>query len=218
MTGLERLAPGTVEAALDDHPPNPTVAGVLLAAGQSTRFGEANKLLARVDGEPLVRRTGRTLDAARVSSVSVVLGHDGSAVRDALSVLDVQFVENDEYEQGLSTSVRAGVDVAIEMAADAAVFLPGDMPFVDVSTVDVLIDAHRAGLSDAVAAAHHGQRGNPVLFDSRHFDALRSVAGDTGGRRVLLDSERGALVEVDDPGVTRDIDTRTDLERTESGE
>lgn len=86
-----------------------TVAGLLLAAGTSTRFGEANKLLADVDGQPMARRSAATLLDADLDRVLVVVGYEASAVRDALSGPDVEFVENPAYEAGQATSVRAAV-------------------------------------------------------------------------------------------------------------
>jgi molybdenum cofactor cytidylyltransferase len=189
-----------------------TVLGILLAAGGSSRFGDRNKLLAAVEGTPLVRHAARTLCDSRVSRVVAVLGHQSSAVHDALADFDIGFVENDAYEQGLSTSVARGARAAAEGGADAAVFLPGDMPFIDSSTVDSVVDTFHANIVDAVAPAYQGQRGNPVLFGADHFDALCAVDGDVGGRNVLLDSG-GALLETDDEGVVTDIDTHEDLER-----
>ncbi|RJT05244.1 NTP transferase domain-containing protein [Halococcus sp. IIIV-5B] len=215
---LRRLSPATVRDALDaDRRTDPTVVGVLLAAGTSSRFGVANKLLAEVDGEPLVRHAARTLRDARLSGLVAVLGCDAAAVRDALAQNegdseDFRFVTNPDYERGLSTSVRAGVDAAAEVGANAVVFLPGDMPGVDPETVDLLVDTHRADLADAVAASHDNRRGNPVLFDEQHFPALRAVRGDVGGKPVLLDADRGAVVETDDRGVRADVDTREDLD------
>ena len=210
---LRHVDERTVREALSEHSGrDSTVLGVLLAAGGSSRFGERNKLLAEIDGTPLVRHAARTLRDSRVSGVVAVLGHQSSAVRDALADLDIEFVENDSYERGLSTSVAYGACVAAGSGADAAVFLPGDMPFVDSATIDLLVDAFQGGVADAVAPVHQGQRGNPVLFGARHFDALRSVSGDVGGRGILLDSD-GALLETDDAGVVTDIDTRADLER-----
>ncbi|EMA38194.1 nucleotidyltransferase family protein [Halococcus hamelinensis] len=220
---LRRLSPAAVRDALDaERSTDPTVVGVLLAAGTSSRFGVANKLLAEVDGEPLVRRAARTLRNARLSNLIAVLGCDAAAVRDALAGADVagdnadstnfRSVTNPDYERGLSTSVRAGVDAAAEAGANAVVFLPGDMPGVDPVTVNLLVDAYRADLADALAASYDGRRGNPVLFDERHFPALRAVRGDVGGKPVLLDADRGAVVETDDRGVRTDIDTRDDLD------
>jgi molybdenum cofactor cytidylyltransferase len=87
------------------------------------------------------------------------------------------------------------------------------MPGIDPSTVALLVDAYRAGLGTALAAAHGGHRGNPVLFDRRHFEALLDVEGDVGGRPVLVGSDDAALVETDDSGVVADVDTTADLRR-----
>jgi molybdenum cofactor cytidylyltransferase len=213
--GLRRVTEHTVTEALEERSArNMTVLGVLLAAGRSTRFGAENKLFAEVNGIPLVRHTAQTLLDSRVSRVVAVLGHGMDAVCNVLSGLGVECIENKAYEQGLSTSVRTGVDMAVEMDADAVIFLPGDMPFVNASTIDLLIDAYRVDIADAVAAAYRGQRGNPVLFDRRFFEPLCSVSGDRGGRQVLLESN-GALIETDDSGIVSDIDTPADLKRYE---
>jgi molybdenum cofactor cytidylyltransferase len=193
--------------------PGSRVVGVLLAGGTSTRFGEANKLLAELDGEPLVRRAARTLLDADLSGVVAVLGYEADAVGTALDGLDLRVVRNRDYEEGLSTSVARGVAAAREADADAAVFLPGDMPGVDPATVGLLVDAYRAGLGTALAASYDGRRGNPVLFDRRHFEALLAVEGDVGGRPVLVGSDDAALVAAGDPGVVEDVDTTTDLRR-----
>lgn len=188
------------------------VVGVVLAAGTSTRFGAANKLLASIEDEPIVRLSVRTLLDARTAPVVVVVGYEADRVREALSGLDVRIVANEAYEAGQSTSVRTGVAAAREVDADAVVIALGDMPFVAPDTVNRLIDAHAAGAGDALAAAVDGERGNPVLFDARFFDDFTDVEGDTGGRRILLESDDAALVETGDPGVRRDVDTPDDLD------
>lgn len=214
----------TVEAAVGDRTDGDEggdyrVGGVLLAAGRSTRFGDANKLLETVEGEPIVRRAARTLLDADLSRVIVVVGHEADRVRTALDGLDgeglpLEVRVNPDYEQGQSTSVRFGVrGLEAGQAVDAAVFALGDMPRVRPGTVDLLVDAFRAGIGDALAAAYRGRRGNPVLFGARHFEALADTTGDTGGREILLDGDEAALVETGDPGVVQDVDTPGDLER-----
>ena len=196
----------------DSGTDSPAVSGVLLAAGTSSRFGEANKLLATVDGEPLVRRAVAPLLAADLHEIVVVLGHEADAVRDALADLPVEFVVNEDYADGQATSVRTGVR-AVDEAAAAALFALGDMPRVDPGTVDRLVAAYREGRGSALAAGYDGRRGNPVLFDGRHFDALAAVAGDTGGRAVFERAADSAVVETGDPGVRADVDTPADLDR-----
>jgi molybdenum cofactor cytidylyltransferase len=188
-----------------------TVAGVVLAAGTSSRFGERNKLLASWRGDPLVRHATRTLCAASVDEVVVVVGHEHDRVRSAVADLDAGVVYNRDYEAGQATSVRRGVAATRERGASAAVFALGDMPDVTVESVDALLDAYRAGVGDALAAACEGRRGNPVLFGRRHFESLSDVAGDTGGREILLRGDRSALVETGDPGVLADVDRPEDI-------
>jgi molybdenum cofactor cytidylyltransferase len=209
--------PPLVEPPFDDpESDRPRVAGVLLAAGTSSRFGEANKLLATHDGDPLVRHAARTLLDAGVDPVAVVVGHEADRVVDALDGLDVTFVRNPDYRQGQATSVRAGIDAVRDRgdahdAPDAAVVALGDMPFVDPETVGTLAIAYAAGVGDALAAAYEGTRGNPVLFDRRFFGDLTDVSGDVGGRAILLESDDSARVAVSDSGVRRDVDERSDL-------
>lgn len=187
------------------------VAGVLLAAGASARFEGGNKLHATLSGRPLVRHAGETLAASECDPLVAVLGYEADRVREALSGLGFRFVRNPTYEQGRATSVRTGVEALGDVAA--AVFALGDMPLVAEASVRALLAAFRADRWTAVAAACDGKRGNPVLFDARHFDALAAVSGDAGGREVLLGAQKSALVETGDAGVLRDIDTREDLTR-----
>ncbi|MFC3476800.1 nucleotidyltransferase family protein [Halobacterium litoreum] len=185
------------------------VAGVLLAAGTSSRYGDANKLLADVDGAPMVRRSAETLLAAGLAEVVVVVGYEADRVRDALDGLDVRFVENPDYETGQASSVRAGVCALAD--ADAAVFALGDMPYVDSESVRALVAAYEDGAGSALAAGFASERGNPVLFGARHFDALADSDGDTGGKQILLGAEDGAVVETGDAGVRRDVDRPDDV-------
>jgi molybdenum cofactor cytidylyltransferase len=185
------------------------VGGVLLAAGRGTRFQGGNKLLAEVDGDPVVRRAAETLTGTPLEGVVAVLGHEAEAVKAALEGLDLAARYNEDYAEGQSTSVAAGVAAARERGWDAAVFALGDMPFVDADTVETLLGAYAQGTGTVLAPAYEGTRGNPVLFDRRHFDALVEVTGDRGGRDIL--EEAGTLVPVENPGIWRDIDRREDL-------
>lgn len=190
----------------------PTVAGILLAAGTSSRYGSANKLIETVTDTPVVRRATDTLVDAATDPVIVVTGHESPRIRDALSNLRVQFTHNPDFESGQATSVRAGID-ALPDSVDAVVIALGDMPYVEPETVDRLIEAYTADAGTALAAGYQGERGNPVLFDRAHFDTLRTLTGDTGGRDILLDpSTDAAILETGDPGVRRDVDVPDELE------
>ncbi|GCF15094.1 hypothetical protein Harman_30290 [Haloarcula mannanilytica] len=189
-----------------------TVGGVILAAGQSSRYESGNKLLATIDGKAVVRHVAETACESSLSETVAVLGYESVAVAETLAGLALEERDNDEYAAGQSTSVRHGVDYAQESGWDAALFLLGDMPFVRPGTIERLIDTYRSGTATIVAPGHDGQRGNPVLFDSRHFETLASVSGDRGGRELIETHDGAAVIEVADPGIHRDIDTESDLE------
>lgn len=204
------IVPGVDEDALDTGGDG-TVGGVLLAAGMGTRFEGGNKLLAEIDGEPVVRRAASALAASSVAGTVVVLGYQADAVGDALDGLGLAVWHNDRYEAGQSTSVAVGVDAARERGWDAAVFALGDMPFVDPGTVDAIVRAYEGGAGTVLAPRYEGTRGNPALFDSEHFEALADVTGDRGGRDIV--ESAGEFVAVDDPGILQDVDRNEDLDR-----
>lgn len=205
--GLPVVDPAELGPPTRDGP----VVGVLLAAGVSDRYGETNKLVVDVDGEPMVRRAARSLTDSGVDPVFAIVGYESDRVREALAGLSVEAVENPDFADGQATSVRVGTRAAREAGAITVCFALGDMPWVRPETVDALVRAYRAGAGDPLAAAVDGRRGNPTLFGSRHFAALEDVSGDIGGRDLLLSADDAALVETSDPGVRRDIDRPDDL-------
>lgn len=187
------------------------IEGVLLAAGQSRRAGGVNKLLARIDGEPLVRIAAKAALASGLSGLTVVTGHMAEEVAAALSGLDVALVQNPDYADGMAGSIRTGVK-ALGPDADAAMILLADMPGITAAVLDRLIEAYRPheGVT-LVLATTHGKRGNPVLWDRSHFDALARLEGDTGARH-LIGQNASAMREVEIGEAARlDLDTREAL-------
>lgn len=194
-----------------DEQADVSVHGVVLAAGESRRYGDRNKLLQPRNGDPLVVHAVRTAVDSAVDGVTVVVGYQADAVRGALADFDVDVRTNSAYEAGQSTSLACGVDAARERGADAIAVFLGDMPDVSVATVDRLVETFAGTAHDALAPAADGKRGNPVVFDSAHFDALADVDGDVGGREILLERADAIAVETGDPGVLQDIDRPADL-------
>jgi molybdenum cofactor cytidylyltransferase len=186
--------------------------GVVLAAGKSTRYGESNKLLTDIDGAPLVRHAAKALVGSSLDGVTVIVGYEGDCVRDALNDLPVEIRENSDYEAGQSTSVRDGVVAARDHDADAVLVALGDMPAVDVASINLLLEAYERGVADILAAACDGRRGNPVLFDERFFDRLADIEGDVGGRGLLTERFGARAVETGNPGVLEDIDRPVDVD------
>lgn len=163
----------------------PFVSGIVLAAGQSTRFpGPPPKQLLPFGGEPLVHRICRRVLASRCREVILVVGHEAEAVRRAAQDLDLRVVENPRFRTGQSSSVKVGLR-AVSPQASAALFIPVDQPFVGVPLLNRLIRAYEATGGPIVAPIFEGRRGAPVLFDRSLFAELLAVTGDEGGRQVL---------------------------------
>ncbi len=209
-TEIQTVEPPFINAEENDTDQT-TIIGIVLAAGNSSRFGDKNKLLSNWDDNPLVWYATQTLANSVVDTIVVVVGYEADRVTRVIEEFNVQIVRNTEYEAGQATSVKRGLAVARDYGADAAIFSLGDMPKVSVASIDRLVAAYQADIGDALAAAYNGVRGNPVLFGARHFSELGDVSGDRGGRDILLSDERSALVETDDPGVLLDVDSHRDL-------
>lgn len=191
--------------------------GIVLAAGLSRRMGAANKLLMPVRGEPMVRHAVRAVRASRCRHVIVVLGHQAFEVRHALQGLDVEFVFNEDFEEGMGASLRMGVAAA--HSAEAVLVCLGDMPFVSAAAIDSLLDAYDPEQGMHVCqAAYHGRRGHPVLWGKKYLSALQHSRGDVGARALLAEaSAELALVEVDCAGVLQDIDDIETLAASNNG-
>jgi len=184
------------------------IAGLVLAAGRSTRMGGPNKLLEEINGEPLVRIATEQVLASRAKPVTVVTGHQRERVERALTGLPVTFVHNPDYAQGLSTSLKAGI-AALPAEADGAIVCLGDMPQVSAALIDRLLaafDPERGAL--VVIPTIEGKRGNPVLWARRFFPDLMAVEGDVGARH-LIGGYAEAVVEVpvEDAAALTDVDT-----------
>ena len=189
----------------------PRVAALVLAAGASRRMGGTNKLLARLDGQPLAARAVDAALASRATAVVVVTGHQAARVRSALANRAVEFAHNPQHARGLSRSLRTGL-AALAPEIEGALICLADMPWVAPAHLDALIAAFARADRPICVPVRGRQRGNPVLWPARHFAALGALEGDVGGRGLLRRHAREVVrVPMPDAGVTRDVDTPADL-------
>ncbi len=195
---------------------------LVLAAGLSRRMGAQNKLLLPIAGAPMVTRVVDALlasatfgqeqtdrSAQRAPRIIVVTGHEREAVRAALAGRPVELVHNPRFAEGLGRSLAVGARAAAARRPAGVLVALADMPWVQPATIDALARAREpAGGPQIIAPRRAGRRGNPVLWSRAFLPDLQGMSGDTGARALLRarpDALR--LVEVDDDGVLRDVDT-----------
>jgi len=198
---------------------SPLVAAVVLAAGHSERMGTVKQLLP-VKGEgsqPLLAHVVDQVLGGPFAQVVVVLGWQADRIRQALADRGAPVVVNRGWAEGLSSSVRCGLD-ALRPEIQAVVFVLADQPGLTARLLRRLVATYVETGAPIVAPAYRGRLGNPVLFDRALFDALRAQTGDKGGRDLLrCYREQVATVPVKDPRDLRDLDTREDYQEWLSG-
>jgi molybdenum cofactor cytidylyltransferase len=185
----------------------------VLAAGLSRRWGPDNKLLADLDGAPMIRRTIDAVLKSTLRPVIVITGHEAEGVAQALANLPIEFAHAAAYAEGMSASLKAAV-AAVPVSCGGALICLGDMPYVDPDTLDRLARAYDpAGPHVAVVPVFQGERGNPALLGRAMFPDILALSGDQGARPLLAAApDRVLEFAVDDPGSLRDIDRRDALE------
>jgi len=187
------------------------IVGILLAAGRGSRFGGPKLLAPLADGTPLGVAAARNLCAAVPEVVAVVHPADRELAQ-ALTVAGARVVVCAEAEAGMGVSLAAGVGAAAD--ADSWVIALADMPYIGVDSIGALVQALVDG-AVLVAPCYRGQRGHPVGFSAEFGPALRALQGDRGARDLLArHADRLRCLEVDDPGILRDVDTPADLVMT----
>jgi molybdenum cofactor cytidylyltransferase len=182
------------------------IAAILLAAGKSSRFG-ANKLLHPLEGTPIALRSAASLAAACPGALAVV--SPGSPLQPLLEAAGLRTVVSERAHEGMGESLKTAI--AATRDADGWLVALADMPYVQPATHSAIIQA-LADYAVIAAPSYRGQRGHPVGLSALFRDDLLALSGDAGARMILKDHASDIqLVEVNDPGVLKDIDTPADL-------
>ncbi|MFE9025078.1 NTP transferase domain-containing protein [Streptomyces iakyrus] len=194
----------------------PAVAGLLLAAGGGRRLGGRPKALLPHRGRPLVEHAVRVLREGGCATVHVVLGAQSDEVRARASLPGCVLVGNPDWEQGMGSSLRAGLDSLTGTGARAALVSLVDQPGIGPEAVARVLAAYE-GEESLVSAAYDGVRGHPVLFGAAHWAGIAATAHGDRGARAYLEEHRPevALVECGDVARPFDIDTEADLAHLE---
>jgi CTP:molybdopterin cytidylyltransferase MocA len=183
------------------------IAAIIPAGGASERMGKPKALL------PYRGRTflDTILDACRALGLQqriVVLGYDADNILSGIDLSEATVLTNPAPESGPIGSIRVGIQAILNHPVEGALVWHVDRPHVAIATIEALLDRFRQEGEPLVVPSYQARRGHPVIFGRAVFEELLAVPDDQGARAVVRsDPSRVAVVPVDDPAVTEDIDT-----------
>ncbi|HET9210340.1 MAG TPA: nucleotidyltransferase family protein [Thermoanaerobaculia bacterium] len=192
------------------------VAGILLAAGTSSRMGK-NKLLFELEGESVIRRAVRRALAGGLSPLIVVLGHESDKAWKEIEDLPCEWALNPLYEQGINSSLKAGIMGVRGLKAKAAMVLLADMPFVTSEMIAAMIARYRESTAPLVISDYDGVNAPPMLYDQSLFTELLLMEGEGCGRQVVRRHKAEAEVLPWPVSALQDLDVPEDYEAIKSG-
>ena len=191
-------------------------AGIILAAGAATRFGQPKQLL-RLKDKYLIERV---LDAAlnsKLGRVVLVLGFAHQKIQKALGKklrhAKLQIEVNPHYQKGQGHSLQVGLSSVIN-TFPAVMFLLADQPLVDAATINCLLDKFWSADKDIGVPTFQGKRGNPSIFSQKFYQHIMKIKGDIGARQIInAHPERVLEIEIKNPLLFSDVDTPQDFEK-----
>ena len=195
---------------------NKQIGIIVLAAGSSARMNQPKQLL-EFQGKTLLRRALQTAVESICKPVIVVLGANFERTKAEIEDLPVEIVFNENWQSGLSSSIKAGVENLLSIApqTSAAVLTLADQPFVTANHINLLTEKFYRTKSSIIAAEYNRTIGIPALFSREIFADFRKLSGDKGAK-AIIEKHRASLLTIDLPEAAIDIDTPEDLEKAEA--
>jgi molybdenum cofactor cytidylyltransferase len=188
---------------------------IILAAGESTRMGRSKLDLPLKDGRPIILHVVDQFLGAGIKPVVVVTGGNRMAIEQVLMGKEVELIYNPDSASGeMISSVKAGLQAVEATLINAVLIMPGDLPFLQLSTIEAIMAAWKETSANIIAPSFQHRRGHPVLFARTEWDAIQGLApGQTLRDYVAQHEDRISYVVVTDPGIISDMDTPEDYQR-----
>jgi len=185
---------------------------ILLAAGSSSRLGRAKQLI-EFQGKTLIQKAIDEAKKSQADCLVVVLGANADLIQTGFESSNTPFIINSDWQQGMSSSMQAGLHFLMaKEAIDQVLLMLCDQPFVDASLLDQLITAKETSGKGIVAAAYSNTLGVPALFDKRYFEELSQLTGSEGAKKVIF-NHQAEVHAVDFPLGAVDLDTEEDVSK-----
>lgn len=187
---------------------NSKIHALILAAGQSRRMGETNKLLLPYGSQSVICHVVEQVRASVMENITVVTGHEDAQIRAALKDGNLTFTHNENYHQGLSGSLKVGIN-SLPDNCDAVMVILGDMPRISTALLNKMIKAYsRTGPRPILIPTCENKRGNPLIWHQSYFEEFKTLSGDRGAKGLIRNYEKYVCeVDVNDDAIFRDMDT-----------
>ncbi len=185
------------------------IAGLILAAGGSSRMGDENKLMIPFQGKPMLNHVVNASLNSNLTQTFVVVGHQSSEIKNLIQSDNIQCLENEQWEMGMASSIVAGISQLKQF--DGFLILLGDMPLVTPELINEII--FHGSADKIVIPIKDGLHGNPVFFGSKFRDELLTLYGDSGAKKVIQDNLSSMIkIEIQSNIIFKDYDTKESLE------
>ena len=185
------------------------IAGLILAAGGSSRMGDENKLMMPFQGKPMLNHVVNASLNSNLTQTFVVVGHQSSEIKNLVQSDDIQCVENEQWETGMASSIVAGISQLKQF--DGFLILLGDMPLVTPELINEII--FHGSADKIVIPIKDGLHGNPVFFGSKFRDELLTLYGDSGAKKVIQNNLSSMIkIKIQSNTIFKDYDTKESLE------
>ena len=186
------------------------ISAILLAAGKSKRMNGENKLTKKIQGIPLIKLSVKNILASSINELIVVLGHQKEIIEKLIDRNEkLKFVFNKDFENGMSSSIKTGVNNLSEKT-EAFFICLGDMPMINHDIYNQLIKSKDN--KEIIVPTYKRQQGNPVLFAKTMKEKIMDITGDVGAKKILeLNKDKILSLEISDQGITRGFDTQDDF-------
>ena len=188
---------------------------ILLAAGQSKRFGDKNKLLAIINGKPIINHILDTLvEIYDPSELIVIIGHEHKIIKNLILNKDIKIVENINYKKGIGTSIALGIN-NLDSEIDGVMIIPADMPYINPKDL-INLEKKFVELNcvKVVMPEHNSKIGNPVILPRNYFNTLKILKNDFGAKSMIR--KKDIITLKTEFGTIFDIDTQAELAETKA--
>ena len=183
------------------------ISAILLAAGQSKRMVDENKLTKKIKGIPLIKLSVKNILASSINELIVVLGYQNEIIEKLIDTNEkIKFVFNKDFESGMSSSIKMGLN-HLSIKTDKFFICLGDMPMVNQKVYNQLIEVKSN--KEIIVPSYKGQQGNPVLFSISVKNIIMGIKGDMGAKKILeINKNKIFMLEINDQSIVQDFNTK----------